>query len=134
MLLEVGKIVKGVVTRVTDFGAFVALDGEKTGLVHISEVSTEYVKDVKAYLKEKQEVEAIVISIDNGGRIGLSIKRLLEQRIATQPPDEYVSTNNPSESFEDMMSKFKTSSDERMSDLKRSVEGKRGGSSRRGGR
>lgn len=134
MQFEVGKTVKGVVTKITNFGAFVSLEGGKSGMVHISEVSTDYVRDITAYLKEGQQVEAIIITIDDNKKIGLSIKKLMERQKAMKQPDEYVPLTNKSQSFEDMLNRFKTSSDERISDINRGVESKRGSSSKRGGR
>ncbi len=75
MQLEVGAIVDGKVTGITNFGAFVELPEGKTGLVHISEVASTFVKEVKDYLKEGQEVKVKVLSITDGGKIGLSIKQ-----------------------------------------------------------
>lgn len=76
MQIEQGSVVKGKVTGLTDFGAFVELDGGKTGMIHISEVSTSYVKDIKEHLQLNQEVTAKVISVSPEGKIALSIKRL----------------------------------------------------------
>ena len=74
--LEQGSVVKGKVTGLTDFGAFVELEGGKTGMIHISEVSTSYVKDIREHLQLNQEVTAKVISISPEGKIALSIKKL----------------------------------------------------------
>ena len=57
MSLEVGAIVEGEVTGITNFGAFVQLPEGKVGLIHISEVSNVYVKDVHDFLKEKDKVK-----------------------------------------------------------------------------
>lgn len=76
MQIEQGSVVKGKVTGLTDFGAFVELEGGKTGMIHISEVSTSYVKDIKEHLQLNQEVTAKVISISPEGKIALSIKKL----------------------------------------------------------
>ena len=64
MPLEVGTIVEGKVSGITAFGAFVQLPEGRTGLVHISEVAQEYVKDISAHLKENQIVKVKVVSID----------------------------------------------------------------------
>lgn len=131
MLVEVGKIVEGKVTGITNFGAFVQLPDGKTGLVHISEVAEEYVKDIKAHLKENQLVKVKVISVDNNGKISLSIKRALERKPAvksSRPIDIDWSRNNTDNlSFEERLAKFMKDSDEKMQDLKRSFESKRGG-------
>lgn len=134
MQFEVGKTVKGVVSKITSFGAFVSLEGGKSGMVHISEVSTDYVRDITAYLKDGQQVEAIIITIDDNKKIGLSIKKLLERQKAMRQPDEYVPLSNQSQSFEDMMNRFKSTSDERISDINRGLDSKRGSSSKRSGK
>ena len=85
MLIEVGKIVEGKVTGITNFGAFIQLAEGKTGLVHISEVAIEYVKDIKNHLKQGQVVKAKVLSIDNNGKISLSIKKALQNEEANIP-------------------------------------------------
>ena len=79
MQLEVGSIVEGKVTGFTSFGAFVDLDDGKKGMVHISEVATEFVKDIKDHLKVGQQVKVKVISIADDGKISLSIRKAVEQ-------------------------------------------------------
>ena len=75
MELTVGAIVEGKVKSITNFGAFVALPDNKTGMVHISEVANTYVSDIRQHLTEGQDVKVMVISAENG-KINLSIKRL----------------------------------------------------------
>ena len=75
MELTVGAILEGKVKTITNFGAFIALPENKTGLVHISEVANAYVSDIRTFLTEGQDVKVTVISLDNG-KINLSIKRL----------------------------------------------------------
>lgn len=72
---QVGDVVTGKVVKLQDFGAFVEIDAETTGLVHISEVHREFVDNIHAYLTEGQEVEVKVVGIKDDGRIDLSIKR-----------------------------------------------------------
>ena len=120
MSLEVGAVVEGEVTGITNFGAFVQLPEGKVGLIHISEVSNVYVKDVHDFLKEKEKVKVKVLSIDARGKIGLSIKQL------TPPPAPQFKPA-PALSFEDKLSKFLKDSDDRLLDLKRNTESKRGG-------
>ena len=152
MQLEVGAILEGKVTGITKFGAFVELPGGKTGMVHISEVAPTYVKEIRDYVTENQMVKVKVLSISEDGKVSLSMKRAQpparrEPRPravqATARPARAVSPGRPggfewqpsrgdSGSFEDMMSKFKQASDEKISDLKRSLDGKHGGFSRRG--
>ena len=71
MELTVGTIYDGKVTGITKFGAFVALPGGKSGMVHISEVANAYVEDIKQYLSEGQEVKVKLIGIDPQGRVNL---------------------------------------------------------------
>jgi len=75
MELTVGAILDGKVKSITNFGAFIALPENKTGMVHISEVANSYVSDIRQHLTEGQDVKVMVISLDNG-KINLSIKRL----------------------------------------------------------
>ncbi len=75
MELTVGAIVEGKVKTITNFGAFVALPENKTGMVHISEVANTFVSDIRQHLTEGQDVKVMVIGMDNG-KINLSIKRL----------------------------------------------------------
>jgi S1 RNA binding domain protein len=82
MELEVCSVLEGKVTGITKFGAFVALPGGKSGLVHISEIAYSYVSDVKDFLTEGQDVKVKVINIDENGRINLSIKK------ASPPPQQ----------------------------------------------
>ena len=108
MSIDVGSIVEGKVTGITNFGAFVELSNGQTGLVHISEVADAYVKDIKDYLKESDIVKVKVINISDG-KIGLSIKQA-----------------NPSASRRGLM-RFLKDSEERQSALKKSQDSKRGG-------
>jgi len=75
MELTVGAILEGKVKSITNFGAFVSLPENKTGLVHISEVANAYVSDIRQHLTEGQDVKVVVIGTDNG-KLNLSIKRL----------------------------------------------------------
>ena len=128
MSIEVGSVVEGVVTGITNFGAFVELPGGKVGLIHISEVADVYVRDVKDFLKEQERVKVKVLSIDERGKIGLSIKQLTAPtRKKTYANDNRRSNRMNTLSFEDKLSKFLKDSDERLSDLKRNTESKRGG-------
>ena len=93
MSIEVGNILEGVVTGITKFGAFVELPGGKVGLVHISEVADVYVKDVNDFLKEKDKVKVKVLSVDDHGKIGLSIKQLQEKKVEEQNTRPAQSSN-----------------------------------------
>ena len=130
MLVEVGSIVQGKVAGITNFGAFIQLPDGKTGLVHISEIAEEYVTDIKNHLQENQQVKVKVLSMENG-KISLSIKKALEpkeNRKASNAPVELDWNRNSSEtlSFEDRLAKFMKDSEERIHDLKKNFESKRG--------
>ena len=160
MQLEVGSIVEGKITGVKKFGAFVALPEGKTGMVHISEVSNEFIQDLDTVLSEGQTVKVKVINIAEDGKIALSIKRTLPppERSARGPrqggprsggngprpggarPAGRGGRSDPGRvwqpkpqqpqgdmSFEDMMARWKTRSEENNADLKRVTEARRGG-------
>ncbi len=152
MQIEEGAIVSGKVTGLTDFGAFVELEDGKTGMIHISEVAANYVKDIREHVSVGQEVTTKVISVTPDGKISLSIRKLTEQPKEQRPqrpqkpkgerraPQVWngQKSSAPAEgakpSFEDMMARFKQVSDEKMTDLKRASDSKRGsgGYNRRG--
>jgi S1 RNA binding domain protein len=137
MTIEVGSVLEGTVTGITKFGAFVELPDKKVGLVHISEVANEYVKDVHDFLKVQDKVNVKVLSVDEKGKIALSIKQTqaAPEKKEFRPRREFhqhngFNSNRRSSgpvSFEDRLSKFMKESDERLMDLKRNTESKRGG-------
>ncbi len=163
MQLEVGNIVEGKVTGITKFGAFIELPGGKTGMVHISEVAASYVKEISDYLSLNQMVKVKIIGITPEGKVSLSIKQVSpepaqghasqrpfrgsqqgergQRPIQRRPPrevsygfDRRQPITNENMSFEDMMSKFKQTSEDRISDLKRYTDVKRGTARNRGQR
>ncbi|MEE0913250.1 MAG: S1 RNA-binding domain-containing protein [Ruminococcus sp.] len=152
MAIEVGMILEGKVSGITKFGAFVDLPDSKTGMVHISEVAPTFINEINDYVKLGQTVKVKVLAL-NDGKISLSMKQALpkeqqqqrksqKQSRGRQPykpappvtsPGDYEwqsSRKNSPSSFEDMMSKFKQTSEDKMSDLKRGGESR--GYSRRG--
>ena len=76
MELTVGAVLEGKVKSITNFGAFVELPENKTGMVHISEIANAYVSDIRQHLTEGQDVKVMIIALDPAGKINLSIKRL----------------------------------------------------------
>ncbi|MHB8126028.1 MAG: S1 RNA-binding domain-containing protein [Desulfitobacteriaceae bacterium] len=121
MAIAVGSIIEGIVTGITNFGAFIELPDKVIGLVHISEVADAYVKDVRDYLKEKDNVKVKVIHVDEKGKIGLSIKQ-------ANPSVRVSRERRPTAvSFEDKLSKFIKDSDERQLEYRKATESKRGG-------
>ena len=157
MAIEVGNVFEGKVTGVKPFGAFVALPEGKSGMVHISEVSNEFVQDINAVIKEGQMVNVKVISISPEGKIALSIKQLLPKAERPAPrrgdrpaggkpqnggkraprseaPRVWQGARQPAVSdnmsFEDMMSRFKSQSEDKLGDLDLDHPKRRGGASR----
>lgn len=138
MAVEVGAKVKGKVSGITNFGAFVDLEDGKTGLVHISEVSSQYVNDINDCLSVGDEVTVKVMSVGDDGKIALSIRRAEDRPQPARKKKMNNRSNRPSRSngqkkqdFDVLMSNFLKDSDDRLSSLKRNLDGKRGG---RGGR
>ena len=114
---EVGSVVGGKVTGISKFGAFVQIEGGKSGMVHISEISNSYVSDINEFLKDGQEVRVKIIGIDEKGRINLSIKKA-QPRPAESVREVPERTDPKTLSFEEMMSKFKQESDDKLSGFK----------------
>lgn len=158
MQAEEGKILSGKITGITKFGAFVELEGGETGLVHISEISLDYVNDINDHVKIGDVVEVKVLPSEKKGKIGLSIKQALKEKLGiddktkkpfkkreprrerSAPPDFSVQpvefsfgSSNEDLSFEDKLNKFKQASDEKMHDIKRNMESKRGSGRGRNG-
>lgn len=135
MQLEVGAILEGKVTGITKFGAFVELPGGKTGMVHISEVAPTFVKEIRDYVQPNQVVKVKILNISDDGKISLSMKKAdpANERRSSRPDSRYEWTprRNDNLSFEEMMTKFKQSSDEKLSDLKKYIDPKRGNASHR---
>lgn len=135
MQLEIGKIYDGRVKNLAKFGAFVEIpEASVTGMVHISEVSNSFVKEIADVLEENQSVKVKVLGINENGKISLSIKQAAPKpERPPRPQRNSYSQNSPPEpqSFEDMLSNFKKKSDERMVDIKRNTDSKRRGSGRR---
>ncbi|EGQ23178.1 MULTISPECIES: S1 domain-containing RNA-binding protein [Sporosarcina] len=140
MSIEVGSKLEGKVTGITNFGAFVELPNGSTGLVHISEVADNYVKDINDHLKVGDMVEVKVMNVGADGKIGLSIRKAKpesERPQRPQRPQRPRQGSKPSferpENFEQKMAKFMKDSEERLSTLKRATESKRGGRGARRG-
>ena len=117
MAYSIGETVKGTVSGVTDYGAFVRLEDGSVGMVHISKLSREFVSDIRSFIKKGDNVEATVISNDND-KLGLSLigdttkKREFGERRTKRSESE-------STDFESMLSSFKTASDEKLAGLSR---------------
>ncbi len=132
MELTVGAIVEGKVKSITNFGAFISLPENQTGLVHISEVANAFVSDVRQHLTEGQDVKVMVIGTENG-KVNLSIKRLepKPQREGFQPRREGAPNRPPrnepapppapktaDQLFEEKLKQFMTESDNKLSSIR----------------
>jgi len=117
--IEIGAVVDGTVERITPYGAFLKLEDGRLGLVHISEIDRNYVKDVHEHLREQDVVQAKVLAIKEDGKIDLSIKALQD------PPPERRPRRGADPGFEQMLKKFMKQSEENLVDFKRAVEHKR---------
>jgi len=133
MDFEVGSICAGKVTGITKFGAFVTIAPGKSGLVHISEIASSYVSDVREHLTEGQEITVKIIGIDQTGRMNLSMKSAVPVPMSVSPrrppqPKQATSVSEPS--FEDKLKRFMQDSDNKMSGVKQYSDKK--GARRRG--
>ncbi|NVY96308.1 RNA-binding protein S1 [Lactobacillus sp. DCY120] len=142
MTVSVGTKVTGKVTGIKNFGAFVDIGNGQSGLVHISQISNDYVKDIHDKLSVGDLITAVVVSNDNG-KIALSIKQAENpQSQSTNHAHTHAKPNHgqshvhahkpaPEEDFDSLLAGFMKQSQDRLSTLKKNTEGKRGG---RGGR
>ena len=132
MELTVGAVLEGTVKTITNFGAFVALPENKTGMVHISEVANAYVSVIRQHLTEGQNVKVMVIGAENG-KINLSIKRLEAKpqrengNFRNAPGNRPVRTATPTpppapktadQLFEERLKAFMSESDSKISGLR----------------
>jgi Predicted RNA binding protein (contains ribosomal protein S1 domain) len=145
MDLTLGQIIEGTITDILDYGVFVKLEDEKknTGLVHISEISNSYVKDIKQVLQINQKVKVKVISIGDNGKVSLSIKQVPgdngtqnvgSSNYTRRYTDNKKSNSNvkekKSDEFEDVISKFMKDSEDKLRYVKNHFESKGGKYSR----
>lgn len=119
-MAEVGSIVEGTVNRLADFGAFIQMDNGETGLVHISEVDKNYVRDIKEHLKEGDKVSVKVVAIKEDGKIDLSIKQA-DPSWEERP----TSRGGKDPEFEAKLKRFMRESQERLADVRRQRDSKR---------
>ena len=123
MAIEVGSILDGVVTGIVKFGAFVQMDEENSGLVHISEISDEYVKEVSDILSKGQKVKVKVLNIESDGKIALSIKQAQPKSEHRKDLPQAVQLNrevhkSDASNFDDMLNKFMKVSNEKIESAK----------------
>lgn len=154
MQLEVGAIMTGKVTGITKYGVFVDLGSGKSGMVHISEVASTYVKEIRDFVTDGQEIKVKVLGVSDEGKVSLSMKQAVPTqeksagagegqyrqrrtgggRSGSQPTfsDSRQTQTAEKTSFDDMLQRFMQTSDEKISDLRRNSGERR--ASRRGSR
>jgi S1 RNA binding domain protein len=141
MSIEIGSTVEGVVVKLADYGAIIRLSNGKMGLVHISEVADTYVRDVRDHFRENDRICVKVLKLNDKGRYELSAKQADANAVVRRERPQHESRTHHSEdrvapwerqrekipvTFEDKLSRFMKDSEERLLDLKRNVESKRG--------
>ena len=127
MTIDIGSEIEGKVTGVAKFGAFVELPGGCAGLVHISQVSDNYVTDISKHLNTGDIVKVKVLGKAKEGKYDLSIKQVgkTHWEMKKRKPRGDGSKPPPG-SFEDKITKFLKQSDEKQSDFKRNLDNKHG--------
>lgn len=132
MSYRVGEILDGIVVGITKIGAFVRLEDGTEGLVHISEISDEYVQKVEDKLTRNQEVKVKVIAINPDRKIALSIKQTLPKKKPVMSSWNREEPETGDLSFEDKLNKYLKRSNENIQQV-RTRENKRGRGNRRKG-
>ena len=156
MAVEAGQVVRGTVVRLMNYGVLVRIEDGSTGLVHISEIDNNFVRDVADYFQVNDPVVVKVLAFGDRGKIELSVKQAVgqapiviegvvdhdeddrsssngssqmssEPRPASSPGEAAASRREARESFESKMTDYMRSSGERLADIKRNIEIKRGG-------
>ncbi len=114
---KIGDILEAEVSKITDFGAFVKINGGKNlGLIHISQVSDDYVQDINAHLKIGDKVKARVIKLGPGKKIDLSLKKPQALRVAKN------NSGFKTSDFEEKLKKFLRDSQQNLAELKKHNE------------
>ena len=126
---RVGDLLDCVVEQIMPYGAFVRLSTGQKGMVHISELSFNYVKKVEDILSLQQNIKAMVIKIDEKGRIDLSLKKAEERSIIQVPV-----TKESSDNFEKKMASFLKLSEAKIADLNSKMNSPKAGKKKPGGR
>ena len=147
MAVEAGQVVRGTVVRLMNYGVLVRIEDGSTGLVHISEIDNNFVRDVADYFQVNDPVIVKVLAFGDRGKIELSVKQAVGQapvaiegandaeageqngdsNVALSPSEAAAARREARESFESKMSEYMRASGERLADIKRNIEMKRGG-------
>jgi len=121
-------IVSGEVTNVTNFGAFVKVESGEEGLVHISEIANEFVKDINEFVKVGDNIKVKVLGRNNKNKLELSIKKATE---GEAPEPLFIKKKSSDNTFEDKLSQFLKRSEEKQIDIRRNLKQKQGISKKR---
>jgi S1 RNA binding domain protein len=122
-VVSIGDVLTGTVEHIAPYGAFIRLDNGQKAMIHISELSYNFVKNVADVLTLSQQITAKVIKIDDKGRIDLSIKAL---QVKEPKPVRRE------EDFEKKLTSFMKQSDEKIADLNNKIKDSRGNKRRTG--
>ena len=130
----IGKIITGEVVSIKPFGAFIKLENGEQGLVHISEITNDYVKDINDYIQEGQSVKVKVLGMKDQNKFTLSIKQVEGQAESESKPRQVskpVSKAPKNDGFEDKLTYFLKRSEEKQIDIRRNMKSKQGITKRR---
>jgi len=145
MSIDIGSTIDGTIVKLAEYGAIVRLPEGKTGLIHISQIADTFVKDVKDYFREQDRVRVKILGVNSKGRYELSIRQV-EQPVRETPRSDQKRTviKSPPEpiylgpedsagrglhhasSFEDLMTHYMKDSQEKITEVKRNLDSKRG--------
>lgn len=131
MAIEIGSVVEGTITGVSNFGAFVDLGEGKVGLVHISQISHSYVKDINEFVKIGDKVKVKVVAQNQQGKYDLSIKQANptteDMKYLYKPKGKSTKDRPMPGTFEDKITQFLKQSEEKLLDLKKNITAKQSG-------
>ncbi|MBN2097339.1 MAG: S1 RNA-binding domain-containing protein [Candidatus Omnitrophica bacterium] len=114
---KIGDVVEAEITKITDFGAFVKINGQDSGLIHISQISNDFVKDITQYLKVGDRVKARVFKLGPGKKIDLTLKKATSER-----PQQKNNFGFKSSDFEEKLKKFLQQSQQSLTQVKKRTE------------
>ena len=133
----IGKVVSGTVTNVANFGAFVLLEDNQEGLIHISEIANEFISDIHKYIKSGDKVKVKVLARNNKKKLELSLKKAVDADVTEIKQESSDKKEKPSPkkprnpNFEDKLTGFMKRSEERQIDIRRNLKNKQGISKRK---
>lgn len=135
--VKAGEVLQGEIINIANYGAFVKLENKREGLIHISKIAKEYVKNVKDYLKKGDTVRVEVVEEKKDGKLDLKLLEKLKVKKEKAKPRNYFDVNkswnnsndyfrrDDSKSFDEKMRFFMKESDEKLSEIKKNIEAKR---------